>query len=214
MNSTETKQESRHESKTKLLDAALRVIRSKGYSATRVEDICEAAGLTKGSFFHHFDSKEALALAAADYWIESTSALFASAPYHAPADPLYRLLAYVDFRKALLMGELPDFTCLVGTMVQEVYDTHPALREACNRSITGHAATLVPDIEEAMRQRGMHPKWTAESLALYTQASIQGAFILAKATHGAAVAAQCIDHLRLYVELLFDQPRFQNRLSR
>jgi TetR/AcrR family transcriptional repressor of nem operon len=214
MNSTETKQESRHESKTKLLDAALRVIRSKGYSATRVEDICEAAGLTKGSFFHHFDSKEALALAAADYWIESTSALFASAPYHAPADPLYRLLAYVDFRKALLMGELPDFTCLVGTMVQEVYDTHPALRDACNRSITGHAATLVPDIEEAMRQRGMHPKWTAESLALYTQASIQGAFILAKATHGAAVAAQCIDHLRLYVELLFDQPRFQNRLSR
>jgi TetR/AcrR family transcriptional repressor of nem operon len=214
MNSTETKHESRHESKTRLLNAALHVVRAKGYSATRVEDICEAAGLTKGSFFHHFDSKEALALAAADYWIEGTSALFASAPYHAPADPLDRMLAYVDFRKALLMGELPDFTCLVGTMVQEVYDTHPALREACNRSITGHAATLTPDIEEAIRQRGMHPDWTAESLALYTQATIQGAFVLAKATHGAAVAADCIDHLRRYLELLFNQPRLQNRLSR
>ena len=160
------------------------------------------------------DQEEALALAAADYWIEGTSALFASAPYHAPADPLDRMLAYVDFRKALLMGELPDFTCLVGTMVQEVYDTHPALREACNRSITGHAATLTPDIEEAIRQRGMHPDWTAESLALYTQATIQGAFVLAKATHGAAVAADCIDHLRRYLELLFNQPRLQNRLSR
>jgi len=218
MTPTETRHETRHESKTRLLNAALHVIRAKGYSATRIEDICEQAGLTKGSFFHHFDSKEALALAAADYWIEGTGALFASAPYHAPDDPLDRLLAYVDFRKALLMGELADFTCLVGTMVQEVYDTHPALREACNRSIAGHAATLVPDIEEAMRQRGMHPEWTAESLALYTQATIQGAFILAKATGakatgGAAVAAQCIDHLRLYVELLFDQPRFQNRLS-
>jgi TetR/AcrR family transcriptional repressor of nem operon len=223
MIATETKRESRHESKTRLLDAALHVIRTRGYSATRIEDICEAAGLTKGSFFHHFDSKEALALAAADYWIESTGALFAAAPYHEPADPLERLLAYVDFRKALLTGELPDFTCLVGTMVQEVYDTHPALREACNRSITGHAATLVPDIEEAMRQRGMHPVWTAESLALYTQATIQGAFILAKATGpmgtgakgtpGAAVAGECIDHLRLYLELLFDQPHFQNGLS-
>jgi TetR/AcrR family transcriptional repressor of nem operon len=196
----------RHESKTKFLNAALQVIRAKGYSATRIEDICEAASLTKGSFFHHFDSKEELALAAADYWTEGTSAFFASAPYHAPADPLDRLLAYVDFRKGLLMGELVDFTCLAGTMVQEVYDTHPAIRDACNRSISEHAATLVPDIEEAMRQRDMHTDWTAESLALYIQATLQGAFILAKAKHNREVAAATIDHLRRYLELLFNQP--------
>ena len=201
-----------HESKTKLLDAALLVIRDKGYSATRIEDICETAGLTKGSFFHHFESKEALALAAANYWIEGTSAIFAAASYHAHADPLDRLLGYVDFRKALLVGELRDFTCLVGTMVQEVYNTHPALREICNTSISRHAAILVPDIEEVMRQRGMSPAWTAESLALYTQATIQGAFILAKAKHGATIAAQCLDHLRHYLELLFAQRRMQNRL--
>ncbi len=200
-----TATDTRHESKTKLLNAALHVIRAKGYSATRVEDVCEAAGLTKGSFFHHFDSKEALALAAAGYWSEGTGAMFASAPYHAPADPLDRLLAYVDFRKALLMGELPDFTCLVGTMVQEVYDTHPAIRDACNRSISEHAATLVPDIEEAIRRRDMNPDWTAESLALYTQATIQGAFILAKAKHNREAAAASIDHLRRYLELLFNK---------
>ncbi|MGO9339959.1 MAG: TetR/AcrR family transcriptional regulator [Terracidiphilus sp.] len=209
----ETRHESRHESKTRLLNAALHVIRAKGYSATRIEDICEAAGLTKGSFFHHFDSKEALALAAADYWNEITGGVFASAPYRSHADPLDRLLAYVDFRKYILLGDLPDYTCLVGTMVQEVYDTHPALREACNRSISGHAETLIPDIEEAMRQRGMHPKWTAESLALYTQATIQGAFILAKARRGPEIAAQCIDHLHRYLELLFNQSRLQNHLS-
>jgi TetR/AcrR family transcriptional repressor of nem operon len=203
-----TATETRHESKTKLLDAALRVIRAKGYSATRVEDICEAAGLTKGSFFHHFESKEALALAAADYWIEETGALFAAAPYHEVIDPVERLLAYVDFRKDLLTGELPEYTCLVGTMVQEVYDTHPALREACNKSISGHAALLVPDIEEAMRVRGIKADWTAESLALYTQAAIQGAFILAKAQHGTRIAAECIDHLRRYLELLFNPPHF------
>jgi TetR/AcrR family transcriptional repressor of nem operon len=103
------------------------------------------------------------------------------------------------------MGELPDFTCLVGTMVQEVYDTHPAIRDACNRSISEHAATLVPDIAEALRLRDMHPDWTAESLALYTQATLQGAFILAKAKHNREVAAATIDHLRRYLELLFNQ---------
>ena len=195
--------ETRHESKTKLLNAALQVIRAKGYSATRIEDICEAADLTKGSFFHHFNSKEELALAAADYWTEGTRALFVSAPYHAISDPVDRLLAYVDLRKSLLQGGLPDFTCLAGTMVQEVYETHPELREACNRSISGHAATLIPDIEEAMRLRGMNPEWTAESLASYTQATLQGAFILAKAKQSREIASECIDHLRRYLELLF-----------
>jgi TetR/AcrR family transcriptional repressor of nem operon len=202
-----TPMETIHQSKTKLLNAALHVIRAKGYSGARVEDICAEAGLTKGSFFHHFDSKEALALAAAEYWIEVTGAQFASAPYHSPADPLDRLLAYVDFRKSLLVGELPDFTCLVGVMVQQTYDAHPAIREACDKSISGHAATLVPDIEAAMRQRGIRGDWTAESLALYTQATIQGAFILAKTKQSRAVTAECIDHLRRYLELLFAQSR-------
>src|SRR5580704_2025038 len=197
--------EARHESKTKLLQAAIRVIRVKGYTATRIEDVCEAAGLTKGSFFHHFDSKDELALAAADYWIEGTEAQFGSASYHNLAGPLERLLAYVDLRKTMLTGALPDFTCLAGTMVQEVYDTHPAIREACNRSISGHAATLQADIEDAMRQRALLPDWTAESLALYTQATLQGAFILAKAKHNREVAAATIDHLRRYLELLFNQ---------
>ena len=195
----------RHQSKTRFLQTALHVIRAKGYTATTVEDICEAAGLTKGSFFHHFDSKEELALAAADYWIESTSAFFASAPYHAPADALERLLAYVEFRKALLTGELSDFTCLAGTMVQEVYDTHPAIREACNRSISGHAETLEKDIAEAMRKRGVTGEWTARSLAFYIQSVLQGSFILAKAKGGPAVAAECVDHLRRYIEMLFHQ---------
>lgn len=199
--------ETQHESKTKLLDAALLVFRAKGYTASRVDDICEAAQLTKGSFFHHFDTKEDLALAAAEYWGAMTSALFEAAPYRSLADPRDRLLAYVDFRKAILQGALPEFTCLVGTMVQEVYDTHPAIRVACDRSISEHAATLESDIAECMREYNVVGNWTAQSLALYIQAAIQGAFILAKAKGGPAVAADCIDHLRRYLELLFAQPK-------
>jgi len=198
--------DSRHESKTRILNAALQVIRSKGYSATRIEDVCEAAGLTKGSFFHHFSTKEELAIAAADYWSEVTSGLFAAAPYHAPADPLERVLAYVDFRKALLRGELPEFTCLVGTMTQEVYETHTAIRDACNASISSHAGTLVPDIEAAREKYGLQGDWTSESLALFTQAALQGAFILAKAKNDVGAAIEAVDHLHRYIELLFNHP--------
>ena len=114
-------------------------------------------------------------------------------------------MAYVDFRKALLTGELADFTCLAGTMVQEVYGTHPAIREACNRSMSGHVEMLEPDIAEAMRKYGVTGEWTARSLALYTQAVLQGSFILAKARGGPAVAGECLDHLRRYIEMLFRQ---------
>jgi TetR/AcrR family transcriptional regulator, transcriptional repressor for nem operon len=205
--------ESRHESKTKLLDAALKVIRAKGYTATRVEDICEAAGLTKGSFFHHFKSKEDLAIAAAQHWSAVTGGLFVTATYHDHADPVDRLLGYLDLRKALLRGALAEFTCLAGTMVQELYATHPAIRDSCGASIAGHAATLVPDIDAARRQYGVAGDWSAESLALYTQAVLQGAFILAKAKQDPNVAADCIDHLGRYLEFLFRQPRAKEERS-
>lgn len=188
--------------RTKLLDAALGTIRAKGYSATSVDDLCGAAGVTKGAFFHHFKSKDALAVAAANHWSQTTSDLFAAAPFHDPEDPLDRILAYIDFRKELVRGEIAEFTCLVGTMVQEAYGASDDIRSACWRSISGHAETLEGDIAAAIELydvSGIKPK----SLALFTQATIQGAFILAKAKNDPGVAIDCINHLKRYVELLF-----------
>src|SRR4051794_8483338 len=124
-----------HPSEARFLDAALEVIRTKGYGATSVDDLCAAAGLGKGSFFHHFESKEALAVAAARHFAARADMLFASAPYRSREDPLQRLLGYIDFRRDLLQGELAEVTCLFGTLVQETYDTHPAIRSVCERHL-------------------------------------------------------------------------------
>jgi TetR/AcrR family transcriptional regulator, transcriptional repressor for nem operon len=192
-----------HASKTRLLDAALRVIRSKGYAATRVEDVCDAAALTKGSFFHHFSGKEDLALAAAAHFGAMADRVFSTAPYQVHADPLDRLFGYIDFRIAILQGELPDYTCLLGTLVQEVYDTHPAIRKACDTHLRAHCTMLAKDIAHARRLYAADAQWSADSLALHTQAVIQGAFILAKAQQGPRVAGDCLKHLRRYLETLF-----------
>jgi TetR/AcrR family transcriptional regulator, transcriptional repressor for nem operon len=200
-----------HESKTKLLDATLRVVRAKGYTATRIEDVCAEAGLTKGSFFHHFKSKEDLALSAVAHWDAMTSATFATAPYHQAADPLSRLIAYIEFRKAILTGDLPDFTCFVGTIIQETYQTHPEVSAAAAGNISAHAKTLEADIRAAMREHNISGRWTAEGLALHFQAVIQGSFILAKAKGSAAAAAESLEHLKRYVELLFHAPDESSR---
>lgn len=193
----------RGNARIRLLEAARDVIRAKGFAATSIDDICKAADVTKGAFFHHFGSKDALGVAAAEFWAETTSAFFAAAPYHAPADPLERVLAYVAFRKAIIAGDLAEFTCLAGTMAQEVYATSPDIRDACGRGIFGHTATLEADIEAARRDRGISDGWTAESLARHTQAVLQGGFVLAKAGNDPELAREALDHLDRYIRALF-----------
>lgn len=200
----------RGNARARLLEAARDGIRTRGFTATTVEDLCSTAGVTKGAFFHHFDNKEALGIAAAAYWSETTSAFFADAPYHDHADPLDRLLGYIEFRKTIIDGDLAEFTCLVGTMTQEVYASHPAIRDACAASIFGHAATIEPDLQAAMTARGIEAEWTPASLAVHTQAVLQGAFILAKATGDGQVARDSVDHLARYLRLLF-QPAGSKR---
>jgi len=202
---------SRARSREKLLDAAVSLIRRQGYAATSVDELCAEAGVTKGAFFHHFKTKDALGVAAAEHWSARTGALFACAPYHRHRDPLQRVLAYLDLRKALLQGDVADFTCFAGTLLQEIHATSPAMRDACAASIRGHAATLEADIAAAMKQRRIRSGGTAAGLALHTQAVLQGAFILAKAQGGPALAAASIEHLRRYIELLFSPATHRNK---
>ncbi len=194
------------DARTRLLDAAMRMIRAQGYSATTVDDICRTAGVTKGAFFHHFKSKEDLAVAAAAHFSAMAEVLFAVQPYRQLADPLDRLLGYIDFRAAILDGPIPEFTCLLGTMVQEAYETHPAIRQACDTYIGLHAAEVAKDIEAAKTLYAPGASWSAESLAFHTQAVLQGAYVLAKAKNGNAIARDCVAHLRRYLELLFHKP--------
>ena len=193
----------RGDAKTRLLDAALRVVRQKGFAATSVEDLCLEAGVTKGAYFHHFKTKEALGLAAVEHWGETTSALFEAAPYHELDDPLQRVLAYLDLRRSMIRGELWQWTCLAGTMAQEVYDSNRVIRDGCAASILGHAATLETDIAAAMKLYDIKCEWSAASLARHTQVVLQGAFILAKASGDKNIALQSIDHLKSYIELIF-----------
>src|ERR1700746_636187 len=109
MSTTNTRSAAPTDARTRLLDAAMQALRGQGYSATSVDDICRAAGLTKGAFFHHFKSKEDLAVAAAAHFSEMAQRLFPAAPYHELADPLDRLMGYVDFRSAILTGPVPQF---------------------------------------------------------------------------------------------------------
>ncbi|MEQ1499517.1 MAG: TetR/AcrR family transcriptional regulator [Novosphingobium sp.] len=193
----------------KLLEAGVKLVREQGYAATSVDQLCRAAGVTKGAFFHHFASKEALGVALAGYWSSSTGAFFAAAPFHHAADPVDRVLGYIDLRIALLAGPAESFSCVAGTMVQEAFLSSDAIRAACNDSITGNSRALEQDVSAALAQSHMQGL-SAISLARHAQAVIQGAFVLAKAVGGesaAGLAREQLLHLRRYFDLLLRSER-------
>lgn len=198
MHDTRTRTE-RGTARPRLLDAAIDVIRTQGYAATTVDDLCAAAGVTKGAFFHHFDSKDDLAIAAAAHWSATTGELFANADYHDADTPTDRVLGYIAFRAGLIVGSPEAFTCLVGTMTQEVFVTKPAIRDACASSILGHADTLEADIDAALTDTARAHGITAQSLARHIQAVLQGGFILAKASNDPTLATDSLDHLTRYL---------------
>ncbi|MFN0046939.1 MAG: TetR/AcrR family transcriptional regulator [Sphingorhabdus sp.] len=190
----------------KLIAAAIATVRYKGFSATSVDEICQGAGVTKGAFFHHFASKEALAVAAAGAWTDiAEQRIFTLPDWTRIPDPLDRLMGHIDFRLSMLDGPAEDFTCFVGTMVQESYNSSDPIRAACDASIRAYALRLAENIQQAIDTHRIAEGVTAFSLAYHIQAVLQGAFILAKANGHPVIARDSVMHLQRYVIMLFTQ---------
>jgi TetR/AcrR family transcriptional regulator, transcriptional repressor for nem operon len=195
----------RGEARQRLLTAGTELVRRKGFAATSVDELCAAAGVTKGAFFHHFASKEALGVALIEDWTETTGAMFAAHPYNGLPDPLDRVFGYLELRREILRQPISEFSCVAGTTVQEAYETSVPIRQAAGRSVTSGVEHVRAHLAEALERHPV-PGVTAESLARQFQVAVQGGIILAKALNDPAPAREAFDYLERYLRLLFERP--------
>jgi TetR/AcrR family transcriptional repressor of nem operon len=183
------------DTRDRLISTAISLIRLRGYEATSVDALCVASGVTKGAFFHHFRSKQDLALAAAAAFDEGAERLFRAAPFNALEDPVDRLLGYLALRREMIAGPFEAFTCLLGTLTQEVHAAHPAIRDAARDGMRRHFDMLARDIAAAEAATGRPTLRGAMAFARHMQAVLQGAFILAKAEQEPQIVRDCLDQL-------------------
>ena len=187
----------------KLLDAAQELMLAKGFTATTVDEVCETAGLTKGSFFHYFEGKEHLGRVVAERFFSSRKEMFQSAPYREKKDPLDRVFGLVDFLAEMARSPTAVKGCLLGTFVQELSQTHPQIRSVCAACFEEQAEFLKQDLEQAKAKYAPRARWRPQSLAEHLIAVVQGAIILAKAKQDKQVMVESLGHVREYLKCLF-----------
>ena len=181
------------------------LFRRNGYVATTVDEICTAAGLTKGAFFHHFPSKESLAEDCLHNWPQQMATLHRSAAYQSIDDPTEKVLASIDFMIEFFSNPAVQKSCLAGTTVQEVSETNPVLREAAQSCFVQGEAYFQSLLDDACRSRRSETRHRVARR--HWMGTIQGSLLLCKASRDPAVIRENLTHLKNYIASLLDRNR-------
>src|SRR5512147_1401810 len=102
-------QQRSEETRSRILEAAIKLFSHRGYNKASVDDICAEAGISKGAFYHHFESKQALFRALLDSWLKAIdNAIEASKDKTAPETFMQMIEAFPHVFEAAGDG-LPMF---------------------------------------------------------------------------------------------------------
>lgn len=196
-----SRRKSRPDTRQALLDAARAQFLRHGYTATGIDQICAAAGITKGALFHYFDSKQALGQAALERWVEDGKRAFGSGGYLQEPDPLKRALGFVDFAIELSQAGPPG--CIAGIFAQELAPTNAKVRATCAKAFTDMSEVFERMVAEAKARHAPDAAFDPKSIAQHMFAVFQGAMILARAYQRPEIVAEHLGHFRAYLEAQF-----------
>ncbi|MEL7207989.1 MAG: TetR/AcrR family transcriptional regulator [Actinomycetota bacterium] len=172
---------------------------AKGFPATTVDEVCAQAAVSKGSFYHHFATKEEMGAAALDRYFGDLVEALTTGPFTDVVDPVDRLHAFVEHAGVVCSGPLLRNGCLLGSFALDLAESHPEIRSKLASQFDTLAAFVAGLIDDAAGAAGIEVP--AAALARQFLAVIEGSIVLAKAfadpgqlTAGVGLFA---DHLRL-----------------
>jgi len=165
-----------------ILVAGLEALHRRGFNATSVQDITEAAGVPKGSFYNHFASKEDLGAAVVAVYSEKGAARRQALSDPAVA-PLARIRSY--FEGLIARAPHPGGPgCLLGNFGAELSNQSPAIRAQVNVALSDWRRSLAQVIEEAQRVGELAGDSDPDLLAAFVIDAWEGAVLRSKVEQG------------------------------
>lgn len=195
----------------RILDAAHGLVLAQGFSATTVDAVLDAAGASKGAFFHHFPSKRSLAQALVERYAASDRDVLEQFMAGAEAvsdDPGEQLIAFVRaFEDAADDMALSQPGCLFVSFVYEQVPDTDAVRPLIVEAIEHWRRRISDKLSQATLVARVHGDVDLDSLADHVFTTFEGAFILARATGDSSHVRSQLGHLRRYLQLLLEPAR-------
>ena len=143
------------ETRRRLLEVAAEAFADRGYVGTSLNDLIKASGVTKGGFYFHFPSKEALALATLRHKQEQWAGVVMAAVLRRPG-PIEQLEAMVE---ALCDLHEQDRSCrAIGRLCTELGDEHPELRPQLRTQLTTWMDMVASIIRKGQDEGDIRPE--------------------------------------------------------
>jgi TetR/AcrR family transcriptional regulator, transcriptional repressor for nem operon len=191
------------ETRERLITATVNLILKQGFAATTVDQICAEAGLTKGSFFHHFESKEAIGKAAVGWWGNFGTALYAEAWKNVDLDPLEQLYRMFDIMSGFTERKDEVCTCVVGMMSQELAQSHPEMRAECAHQLDLWTLNVAKMLREAKEKHRRARDFDPMEIAWFLNSLWQGSMLIGKTCQTPEMIRRNLQLARQFVDGLF-----------
>lgn len=169
------------ETRDLLLTAGIELLREGGYEYVGTVALLERAGVPRGSFYHHFGSKRAFALAVAERWFADGERAFEPLLSDATRPPLVRLRAYFEALIADYVAGGCHHGCLLGMLGQELAGRDEVVRHALAALFDRWRQRLAACLREAQLRGDLDGAESADHLAAYLIDAWEGALIQMKA---------------------------------
>jgi TetR/AcrR family transcriptional regulator, transcriptional repressor for nem operon len=143
-----------HETKRQLLETGLAMLLERGYAGLRIQDVLDRTGIPKGSFYHHFENKQDMALQAVDLYTSLGHDLLdrCLAPDGRPA--LLRVRTFFE-ELAVFYGTQGYLGCLLGALGQELSGANELFRRKIEECLASLSVPIAECLEEARREGGL-----------------------------------------------------------
>jgi TetR/AcrR family transcriptional repressor of nem operon len=170
-------------SRQKILDKAAELIHTRGFNHTSIQDVLDAASVTKSNFYYHFESKEHLAFEVLGERMRQFYAIAIGPSIENRAlDPLNRIDSFFERLLAIGRSEMGALGCPFGNLAQEISSIHEPLRESLSLFFKACTEALERCLEDGKESGIFRQALPSRQIAEFVLAQIQGSFLLRK-TH-------------------------------